>query len=356
MPAENLTYEARWFATEVSTENSVNSAVNGLENAINPDLITTADSTIVFVIEQKEDIHISNEELTLITAQLTDNQRYRILDIALILRNQGQSDQFITQLDQMVSITIYLDEKDRGHQNYQIIRIHNGVAETLDVTYDKNNHTITFETDRFLTYTIVYSVSNFSWVWWIVLILVLPLGLFVLYLLRDNRIAVEYVNFGELTLKNSATRIRYQANSVVDSGYYLEITPDYKSTNRVVKIHNVVLPEVLSEKNMFIHLSEEEGSQLSQLHSNVQAYIQNQLTYKHAEGYYVEVDQDNQMTDRFVYKNKRLPSLSNKDHRWVKIERRPINDGTDEATINDKIILGDLQLKAVETRPRFKNP
>ena len=269
MPAENLTYEARWFATEVSTENSVNSAVNGLENAINPDLITTADSTIVFVIEQKEDIHISNEELTLITAQLTDNQRYRILDIALILRNQGQSDQFITQLDQMVSITIYLDEKDRGHQNYQIIRIHNGVAETLDVTYDKNNHTITFETDRFSTYTIVYSVSNFSWVWWIVLMLVLPLGLFVLYLLRDNRIAVEYVNFGELTLKNSATRIRYQANSVVDSGYYLEITPDYKSTNRVVKIHNVVLPEVLSEKNMFIHLSKEEGSQLSQLHSNV---------------------------------------------------------------------------------------
>lgn len=41
-------------------------------------------------------------------------------------------------------------------RTYQVVRIHNGVAETLDVNYDAENGKLTFGTDRFSTYLIVY--------------------------------------------------------------------------------------------------------------------------------------------------------------------------------------------------------
>ena len=39
---------------------------------------------------------------------------------------------------------------------YGVIRIHNGVAENVNVIYNEKDNTITFATDRFSTYAIIY--------------------------------------------------------------------------------------------------------------------------------------------------------------------------------------------------------
>ena len=45
-------------------------------------------------------------------------------------------------------------------RTYQIVRVHDGVAETLDSEYDESAQTLTFATDRFSTYAIVYSDTD----------------------------------------------------------------------------------------------------------------------------------------------------------------------------------------------------
>ena len=42
-------------------------------------------------------------------------------------------------------------------RNFQVVRVHNGVAEVLDADYDKESNTIVFRTDRFSTYALVYN-------------------------------------------------------------------------------------------------------------------------------------------------------------------------------------------------------
>jgi hypothetical protein len=57
-----------------------------------------------------------------------------------------------------------------------VIRIHNGVLDVLETEYDKAEATLTFETDRFSTYSILYNTSSGAWAWWLLLLLLIPLG------------------------------------------------------------------------------------------------------------------------------------------------------------------------------------
>lgn len=63
----------------------------------------------------------------------------------------------ISQLDNPVTITLNLALEHRGHKDYEVVRIHEGVAEVLPATYD--NGTLTFDTDSFSTYGILYTKS-----------------------------------------------------------------------------------------------------------------------------------------------------------------------------------------------------
>jgi hypothetical protein len=45
-------------------------------------------------------------------------------------------------------------------RTYRVIRMHNGVAEILEGTYDPATHMFTFETDRFSTYALTYQDVN----------------------------------------------------------------------------------------------------------------------------------------------------------------------------------------------------
>ena len=43
------------------------------------------------------------------------------------------------------------------NRNYQLVRVHDGVAELLDAQFDKESNTIRFSTDKFSTYALVYN-------------------------------------------------------------------------------------------------------------------------------------------------------------------------------------------------------
>ena len=43
------------------------------------------------------------------------------------------------------------------NRNYQLVRVHDGVAEVLDAQFDKESNTIRFSTDKFSTYALVYN-------------------------------------------------------------------------------------------------------------------------------------------------------------------------------------------------------
>jgi len=59
-----------------------------------------------------------------------------------------------------VTIVLSVPEALRGMTTFKIVRVHNGKVEVLPATYDAQNFTLTFTTDRFSTYAIQYSDPN----------------------------------------------------------------------------------------------------------------------------------------------------------------------------------------------------
>ena len=64
-----------------------------------------------------------------------------------------------TQKDINISVDVpeeLINENENVTRSYQIIRVHNGVSETLDTQYDAETESLTFNTNKFSTYVITY--------------------------------------------------------------------------------------------------------------------------------------------------------------------------------------------------------
>lgn len=67
----------------------------------------------------------------------------------------------ISEFDKSVSVSLKLDSKELSDgETYSVVRDHNGVLTELDTKYTASEGTITFETDRFSTYTIIKKSSE----------------------------------------------------------------------------------------------------------------------------------------------------------------------------------------------------
>jgi hypothetical protein len=117
---------------------------------------------------------------------------------------------------------------------------------------------------------------------------------------------------------------KFTAFSKVNPGSYLEITPDFASTNRVVEVRDT-LPKVLNETNHFIALSPEEVKTVKLSIASGAAFVKKTPgSYIDEEGYYVEVDLQNQIVDNYIFAKTRLAPTTTKGHRWIRIETRKI--------------------------------
>lgn len=130
-------------------------------------LMNGSNANITLNIKNKDAV-VTDEEVKAIADKLTDNEKIgKYLDINLylsIVDDNGVAiitNAKISEANTTFTIKIDVPEElrpvDGVNRTYQIIRVHNGVAEVLDATYDETDHTLTFMTDRFSTYAIVYS-------------------------------------------------------------------------------------------------------------------------------------------------------------------------------------------------------
>ena len=117
---------------------------------------------------------------------------------------------------------------------------------------------------------------------------------------------------------------QFTAFSNVAPGSYLEITPEFTSTNRVVEVRNS-LPKVLNELNRFVALSKEEVNLVKlSIPSGASFVKKTPGSFIDHEGYYVEIDLNNQFVDNYIFAKTRLAPTTTKGHRWVRIEPRRI--------------------------------
>ena len=94
-------------------------------------------------------------------AQDTNNVRLLYIDISLFKQIGNGQETRVTQTNGKISISLEIPENmwntmQGVDRSYFVIRIHNGVAERLEGTYDPSTHVFTFETDKFSTYALAY--------------------------------------------------------------------------------------------------------------------------------------------------------------------------------------------------------
>lgn len=109
----------------------------------------------------------TEKEKKLIGAKLGEYAIGQYLNLGLQLKI-GNHSRNITEMTKPVSITITVPDnlvnKDTAKERtYRILRLHNGTVDVMDAVYDAASNKLTFETDRFSVYTLIYKdtvVSN----------------------------------------------------------------------------------------------------------------------------------------------------------------------------------------------------
>ena len=181
MPTEKVTLTAQWKLVVVKTETIEGLVVTGLDKVIDESLYLGKTYEIELnctIVEEKQD----SQDDALINEQLNKKEKVLIIDISLILivnENGLPVRSLLTETNEPISITIGIPKAQQGHSSYRILRIHEGEPMYLETIYDAENQTLTFETDLFSTYAIVYETSNSAeLLWLLVLVALAPIGYF----------------------------------------------------------------------------------------------------------------------------------------------------------------------------------
>jgi hypothetical protein len=156
MPAENLTINVSWIFVNVVKDDSLSVEVDGLFDAIPEALKTNDDISVSLVVELDEEETL-NQSQQLIKSNLESNQKVQFLDIYVLL-TRNQVDVRVSELSQTITVSLVLPENIQGFKGYQVVSVHNGVYRELETTFDEETQTVTFVTDKFSSYAIVYEV------------------------------------------------------------------------------------------------------------------------------------------------------------------------------------------------------
>jgi hypothetical protein len=156
MPAENLTINVSWIFVNVVKDDSLSVEVDGLFDAIPEALKTNDDISVSLVVELDEEEAL-NQSQQLIKSKLESNQKVQFLEIYVLL-TRNQVDVRVSELSQTITVSLVLPENIQGFKGYQVVSIHNGVYRELETTFDEETQTVTFVTDKFSSYAIVYEV------------------------------------------------------------------------------------------------------------------------------------------------------------------------------------------------------
>lgn len=125
----------------------------------------TAGKEITAEIKVDTAIVPEESEKALIAEELKDIEAKvgQYLDLSVVLKADNAEVGTLKVLSKPIQFTIAIPESliSEGRE-YYIVRIHNGAAEKLKTTFNSENNTLTFETDKFSTYALAYADETSS--------------------------------------------------------------------------------------------------------------------------------------------------------------------------------------------------
>ena len=77
-----------------------------------------------------------------------------------LFKQVGTTESAITNTNGKMKVTITLPETLQGDYTYKAVRVHHATADVLDATYNATAKTLTFESDQFSTYAIIYKKAE----------------------------------------------------------------------------------------------------------------------------------------------------------------------------------------------------
>ena len=85
------------------------------------------------------------------------------MDISLFKQVSEMSKTAVHRTNDEITVSFLVPEALRhSGRAYSIVRIHDGEAAMLEAQYDEESHMLSFETDRFSTYAVVYKDAAVS--------------------------------------------------------------------------------------------------------------------------------------------------------------------------------------------------
>ncbi len=123
--------------------------------------LNTGEDLVIILRLKDVNVVVDTQEKTGIWNKLGTNALGTFLDIELLKQIGGTETKIIETIDE-IEITFEIPEHIRNTDDtvtrtYQIMRNHDGVVDILDVeSYDEAAHLLTFKTDKFSTYALVY--------------------------------------------------------------------------------------------------------------------------------------------------------------------------------------------------------
>ncbi len=129
-----------------------------------------ADAKIILKIEDISS-SVSNEDKKRIAEKLATQQKsledksVLYIDLSIYKKVGNGEETKVTQTNGKINISIEVPKSMRSavtgvDRTYRVVRVHNGVAQILEGTYNPATHLFTFETDRFSTYALTYQDEN----------------------------------------------------------------------------------------------------------------------------------------------------------------------------------------------------
>lgn len=123
-------------------------------------LSSGSNATIRFAVNSSED-NISEKDKILINDNLGKNKIGTYFDINIFKKVGDIPEEKVEELSNKIKLSFVLDEElinknNKVTRTYKVMRVHNGSVSLLDTTYDKNTKKITFETDKFSSYVLLY--------------------------------------------------------------------------------------------------------------------------------------------------------------------------------------------------------
>lgn len=96
-------------------------------------------------------------DLELVNSNLGNYKLGKIIDIDLLKKigTEGRN-RLIPNLTDKIKLSYKLDESLIENRTYKVLRVHNGKVDILDALFNSETKELSFETDRFSTYAILY--------------------------------------------------------------------------------------------------------------------------------------------------------------------------------------------------------